>query len=50
MSNKKEPIKVIIELTDETVDLCAFVTKVLEFENDKKDCEEDGSKKTTPAE
>lgn len=32
---KVKPIKVIVELTDETVDLCAFVQEVLDFEEDK---------------
>ena len=37
IKNMKKPIKVIIELTDETVDLCAFVQEVLDFEEDKKE-------------
>ena len=35
----KKPIKVIVEMTDEVVDLCAFVQEVLDFEEDKKEGE-----------
>ena len=33
---KAKPMKIIVEITDEVIDLCAFVQEVLDFEEDKK--------------
>ena len=33
----KKPVKIIVEMSDETIDLCAFVQGVLDFEEDKKE-------------
>jgi hypothetical protein len=29
-----KPIKIIVEITDEVIDLCAFVQEVLDFEEE----------------
>ena len=37
--NKAKPIKIIVELTDEVVDMCEFVKRVLQDEDPKEECE-----------
>jgi hypothetical protein len=38
--NKAKPIKIIVEFTDEVVDMCEFVKRVLEDEGTKDECEQ----------